>query len=90
MNRIRRQIIVHGSVQAVGFRASTSHQAERTGVAGFVRNLDDGSVEIEAEGAQPAVDALIDWARSGPPSAEVTDVTVSERDPIGDNRFRVE
>lgn len=74
----------------MGFRFSTSRRAERAGVSGFVRNLDDGTVEIEAEGARPAVDSLIDWARSGPPSADVTDIEIAEREPIGDNRFRIE
>ena len=52
-------------------------EAQRRGVAGWVRNRRDGSVEAMVQGPREAVDALIDWARRGPPSARVTDVQVS-------------
>jgi len=53
-------------------------EAQRRGVAGWVRNRRDGSVEAMVQGPREAVDALIDWARRGPPSARVTDVQTSE------------
>ena len=66
--------IVSGKVQGVGFRMSTRSQAEQLGVCGTVRNLNNGNVEIIAAGEAEAVNALIDWARSGPSSAVVDDL----------------
>ncbi|WP_298439320.1 acylphosphatase [uncultured Ferrimonas sp.] len=71
---------VSGKVQGVWFRASTQQQAQSLGVTGYVRNLSDGSVEILAQGGDQAVEALIDWANSGPESATVNDVLVSDYD----------
>ncbi|WP_028108124.1 acylphosphatase [Ferrimonas futtsuensis] len=71
---------VTGKVQGVWFRASAQETALRLGVTGYVRNLDDGSVEMLAQGADRAVDAMLDWAHQGPPSAQVSDVLVSDYD----------
>jgi acylphosphatase len=66
--------IVSGKVQGVGFRMSTRAKAEKLGVYGTVRNLSNGDVEIVAAGETKQVDALLDWAKSGPPSAVVNDL----------------
>ena len=66
-----------GRVQGVGFRYHTQREARRRGVAGWVRNRIDGSVEAVFHGENDAVDALVDWARHGPSNAKVTDVQVS-------------
>ena len=76
MKRIR--AVVRGDVQGVGFRAATAHEARRAQLAGWVRNLRDGSVEVEAEGAAPAVDGLIKWLRRGPSLARVTAVEIDD------------
>jgi acylphosphatase len=76
VKRIR--AIVHGDVQGVGFRAATAEQAQRAGVAGWVRNLRDGSVEVDAEGTSEAVDGLIRWLRRGPSLARVTAVEIDD------------
>ena len=60
-----------GRVQGVYYRASTQREARRLGVAGYAKNLRDGSVEVWAQGDAPAVDALVAWCRGGPPRAEV-------------------
>lgn len=68
---------VYGVVQGVGFRYSTQRQAEALGVTGYARNLDDGSVQVVACGAQAQVDLLVAWLKQGGPrSARVERVLV--------------
>ncbi len=68
--------IVSGKVQGVSFRMYTRAQARQLGVCGYVRNLSNGNVEIVAEGKAEAVDALINWAKSGSPSAVVKNLEI--------------
>jgi acylphosphatase len=67
-----------GRVQGVWFRESRRREAERLGVVGWVRNRPDGSVEAVAQGATEAVDALVEWARIGPPQARVERIVQTE------------
>lgn len=78
---VRRHAVVHGRVQGVGFRWSTRREAERRGLSGYARNLDDGTVEVEFEGPAATVDEALDWLRQGPPGAEVERVEVAEAEP---------
>ena len=80
---------MRGRVQGVFFRDSTREEAERRGVAGWVRNRDDDAVEAVFEGDPGAVDALVEFCRSGPSRAEVDDVEVSEEEPEGASGFEV-
>lgn len=68
---------IEGRVQGVWFRESMRREAERLGVTGWVRNLPDGSVEAVVQGAAEAVDALLDWSRTGPPMARVERIVLS-------------
>ena len=73
-----KRVRISGRVQGVGFRYSMAEEAERLGATGWVRNRRDGTVEALIDGPPAAVEALLAWARSGPPSARVTDVSISE------------
>lgn len=68
-----------GRVQGVAYRASTVEQARAHGVTGWIRNLPDGSVELEAQGDEARVAALLAWCAHGPPAARVTGVAVDDR-----------
>jgi acylphosphatase len=74
-------------VQGVGFRAATRSRAEARGVAGWVRNLPDGSVEAAFEGDPAAVEALVEFCRAGPRFARVERVEVFEEAPEEARRF---
>lgn len=65
---------IAGRVQGVGYRDTLRAEALRHGVSGWVRNRRDGSVEAVVQGEASAVEAVIAWARSGPPAARVTEV----------------
>jgi acylphosphatase len=77
---VTRRLRIHGRVQGVGFRHYMTREARRRGVAGWVRNRRDATVEAIVQGPLDAVEGLIAWARHGPPSAHVTDVEVSPDD----------
>jgi acylphosphatase len=73
----RAHVFVSGRVQGVFFRQYTRRQALRQGVKGWVRNLDDGRVEVVFEGEEAAVKALVDFCSKGPRGASVTNITVN-------------
>jgi acylphosphatase len=86
---VARRVVVHGRVQGVFFRDTTRREAERRGVAGWVRNVDDGTVEARFEGLADAVDALVTFAAHGPPEAEVLRIEVDEVAPEGARGFEI-
>jgi acylphosphatase len=86
---IRRRVVAHGRVQGVFFRDAMRRRASERGVAGWVRNRADGTVEAVFEGPADAVDALVRFAHEGPRGAEVEAVGVSEEDPEGLVGFEV-
>ena len=88
---IRRRVIVRGQVQNVMFRATCARLARERNVNGAVRNLEDHrSVEMVFEGDHHDVTALVEWARHGPPEAEVGFIEVNDEPPQGDVGFRVD
>jgi acylphosphatase len=70
-NLARVSLWITGRVQGVFFRASALEKAQGLNLSGFVKNLSDGSVEIVAEGPRYALEQFAEWARHGPPAAEV-------------------
>ena len=85
----RRHVIVHGYVQGVGFRFAVERAARSRGVAGWVRNRFDGTVEAVFEGDYEDVEVLVDFCRAGPRGAEVERVDVVAESPEGVAGFRV-
>lgn len=79
-------MLVSGRVQGVGFRWFITEAAERLGIAGTVRNLPHGDVEILAEGGRACIESLANVARQGPPSAVVLGVQVRWEKPTGEFR----
>lgn len=79
----RRRVTVRGRVQGVWFRDSTRREALALGLAGWVRNRSDGSVEAVFEGSPTAVEAAVEWCRHGPDRAVVDTIEVAEEPPEG-------
>ncbi|MCG8362465.1 MAG: acylphosphatase [Pseudanabaenales cyanobacterium] len=85
----RCKIIVHGLVQGVGFRFYTRAEAQRLHVNGYVKNKPNSTVEIVAEGSSENVQALVQWAKQGPPSARVSNIELIEDVEISKSSFEV-
>ena len=87
--RRRVHLLIGGRVQGVGFRESTLVVAERLNLGGWVRNLPDGRVEAELEGAPSEVERAVAWCQQGPPGARVDNVELREREPRHEGGFSV-
>lgn len=84
------KIRIKGRVQGVGFRWNAASVARTLGIKGFVRNMPDGSVYIEAEGEKLSLVEYISWCRSGPVYSSVESVEYEKHPPGGFVEFRVE
>ncbi len=80
---------VNGDVQGVGYRDATLRRARRLGVMGWVRNGEDGSLRVHAEGAEPAVEELVAFLREGPRGARVTAVATESVRVEGHEQFAI-
>jgi len=80
MNRQTLHLVIHGRVQGVFFRDSMRREAQRLGIAGWVRNRSDGTVEAAVQGESADVDAIVRWARRGPDRAQVERVEIEPHD----------
>jgi DNA ligase D-like protein (predicted 3'-phosphoesterase) len=81
--------LVRGGVQGIGFREAAVQRAQELGVLGWVRNEDDGTVLVHAEGAEQAVDALVEWLGKGPRGATVEEVEVEKGKVEGHEQFAI-
>lgn len=72
-------IVIKGKVQGVWFRVSTLEQAKRLELNGFVKNIKDGSVYVEAEGDSNKIEEFISWCKKGPENAVVEELIFSEQ-----------
>lgn len=75
---LTRHLLIRGRVQGVGFRNYLEYKAQQLGVSGWVRNRNDGSVEVMVQGSETAVAAIIECAQRGPRASQVSGVTVSD------------
>jgi len=71
-------IEVFGKVQGVFFRASTKAVADQLGIKGTIKNTEDGTVYIEAEGSPYSLESFLDWCKEGPDKAEVENIIQRE------------
>jgi DNA ligase D-like protein (predicted 3'-phosphoesterase) len=81
--------VVRGEVQGVGFRYAAVQRAHELGAMGWVRNAEDGSVLVHAEGPEPAVDELVAFLREGPAGAAVADVEIELLKVEGHEQFAI-
>jgi len=86
---IARHVVVSGRVQGVGFRYLLEREAATAGVAGWVRNTAEGTVEAVLEGPPSAVEETLGWMRRGPRGAAVVSVDVTETTPQGFTGFKL-
>jgi len=86
---VAREVVVHGLVQGVFFRASCREEAARLGIAGWAGNESDGTVRAYFEGSLDAVEAMVAWCRRGPRGAVVERLDVRECEPSGARGFSV-
>ena len=85
----RKRVVISGRVQGVFFRDSIRQRAESAGVAGWVRNTPDGTVEAVFEGSPEAVERMVEFSRRGPSRAEVAAVDVADEESEGLSGFEV-
>lgn len=88
MDKIRKHFIFYGRVQGVGFRYRAYHSATGYGVGGWVKNLSDGTVEMEAEGYEESIDKMI-LAIENSHYIVIENLSVKNIKPIGESYFRI-
>ena len=81
MNKVRTRILIEGRLHGMNFRLKTQQQATKLGLAGFVRNLSDGRIEIEAQGNKEQVESLLDWCQQEPHSSNIKSILFRYEEP---------
>jgi acylphosphatase len=85
----RAHVVVSGRVQGVFFRSDARDRARSLQVAGWIRNVPDGTVEAVFEGEAERVESMVKWCRRGPSGAQVESVDVSREEPRGESGFAI-
>ena len=80
---------ISGKVQGVFFRATAKKVAEENKVTGWIRNMENGNVEVFATGYKEDVERFIDWCKHGPPNAKVFDITITYIEETTFKEFKV-
>jgi len=83
------KIRITGQVQGVGFRWRAAHEAWKLGITGFVKNMSDGSVYIEAEGYADQLNAFVVWCRKGPGTGFVDNIEIDTCPAVDYKEFRI-
>ena len=86
----RKRVVIHGHVQGVFFRDTMRKRAEARGVAGWVTNRGDGTVEAALEGRRADIEALLGFCKQGPSGADVERVDARDEEPEGLTDFKIE
>ena len=90
MNHVNHyKIRITGHVQGVGFRYSAAGEARFRGIRGFVKNMPDGSVYIEAEGSPEQLNAFVEWCKKGPRMGLVESVTADPAPLVNHTHFKI-
>jgi len=89
-NKLLYKIRVTGKVQGVGFRWSAATRARSLGIMGFIKNLSDGDVYIEAEGSGEQLNTFVEWCKQGPGFSFVESLNVDSFPPVNYVDFRIE
>jgi acylphosphatase len=84
------RINVSGRVQGVGFRWNAAYEARNRGIKGYVKNMSDGTVYIEAEGSPNQLNTFLEWCKKGPAHSSVASVIVNKFPPVDYTEFRIE
>jgi acylphosphatase len=90
MEKLLFRIHITGHVQGVGFRWNAAREARLRGITGFVRNMPDGSVYIEAEGYKEQLDEFVKWCRQGPGMSEIDMLTTECLPPVNYTEFSIQ
>jgi len=88
-SKVLYKIQVWGRVQGVGYRQACLKEARLRGLKGFVKNLSDGSVYVEAEGDKPQLDELLTWCRNGTGYGYVEEIRLEISEAINHSSFIV-
>ncbi len=78
-------INIFGRVQKVGFRFSTLQKARELNIKGYVKNLRDGSVQIEAEGKESNINEFVEWSKIGPPYSDIKKIIVEDMEVLNED-----
>jgi acylphosphatase len=87
--KLHYKIHISGRVQGVGFRWSALREARNIGINGFVQNLSDGTVYIEAEGTAEQLNIFVEWCKRGPGFSVVDSVNVDPSSPVNHTEFTI-
>ena len=87
--KLHYKIHISGHVQGVGFRWSAAREARDIGIKGFVQNLSDGRVYIEAEGTSEQLNIFVDWCKRGPGFSIVDSINVDPSPPVNHSDFKI-
>ena len=82
-------LIVSGKVQGVFFRSNTGRKAAELGLAGYARNLEDGTVEVAVEGDEGKVQELIEFIRKNPGYSKVENIRITHKEPENFKSFEI-